>query len=114
MSGLDLPLSKPALSDSGLTVEEEIELNQLEARIDSKRELEHIYDSLLVARDTSYLPLFDSLSFVDLQTLFQVEDEQQNWTPLPVANAERIVLKPRKAPWKLALSSSTLTVTPTI
>ena len=114
MSGLDLPLSKPALSDSGLTVEEEIEWKQLEAHLDSKRELEHIYESLLVARDTSYLPLFDSLSFVDLQTLFGVEDEQYWAPPPPVANAEKIVLKPRKVPWKLTLSSSTLTVTPTI
>ena len=111
MSGLDSPLSKQALLDSGLTVEEEIEWNQLEARIDSKRELEHIYDSLLVARDTSYLPLFDSLSFVDLQTLFQVEDEQ-HWTP-PAVHAEKVVLKPRKTPWKVS-SSSTLTITPTI
>jgi hypothetical protein len=112
MSGLDLPLSKPALLDSGLTVEELAEWKQLEAHLDSKRELKHIYDSLLVARDTSYFPLFDSLSFVDLQTLFQVEDEQP-WTP-PTVHTEKVVLKPRKAPWKLTLSSSTLTITPTI
>ena len=76
MSGLDLPTSKPASTDSGLTIEERAEWKKLQAHIETKLELEHIYDSLLIARDTSFLPLFDDLSFVDLQTLFQMEDEQ--------------------------------------
>jgi hypothetical protein len=119
MSGFDLPSTKPAQADLELTLDEQAEWNDLEKHRQNKLEIEYFYNTLLEARDYSYLPLFDALSMDALLDLLRQEQQQPvlfSTTSLPPPHEQtaEVVVSRTSPSWKLKLTPATLTITPTI